>query len=403
MIDSEYIMPGDSKISLTMPYDQYFQLQDNSAFISGSLSDSGKLTEKNLAYGRLPENEKEIAVDKMILKTVIDEQQTQMAGFGKAKDFLNQKVTVPQMADMTIVGIIDLKSPCVYADQAIFVNLLANAESEEGMEGGDMGMADTEEGGDTSLLDYKLKKKSVELKKGSWPTKDYEVVVNENNKEEMPLNKEIAQKVNDQKLKVVGYYKDKENSDLLLVNNNTIKYNLIKTKSNITVCPKDKKEAMTALQEEQVNVKDIYADSKKAYEKENWSSVRSALIMAGVVLAISFIEIFLIIRASFLSRVKEVGVYRAIGVKKGDIYKMFLGEILAITTMASVPGFLFMAYILKKLTGFAIFANLFQVTPAVLGLCLILLYGFNLIFGLLPVFRTMRKRPAAILSRTDIN
>ncbi|MCB6367610.1 hypothetical protein LI291_15660, partial [Intestinibacillus massiliensis] len=150
--------------------------------------------------------------------------------------------------------------------------------------------------GDTSLLDYKLKKKSVELKKGSWPTKDYEVVVNENNKEEMPLNKEIAQKVNDQKLKVVGYYKDKENSDLLLVNNNTIKYNLIKTKSNITVCPKDKKEAMTALQEEQVNVKDIYADSKKAYEKENWSSVRSALIMAGVVLAISFIEIFLIIR-----------------------------------------------------------------------------------------------------------
>ena len=32
-----------------------------------------------------------------------------------------------------------------------------------------------------------------------------------------------------------------------------------------------------------------------------------------------------------------------------------------------------------------------------------LIYGFNLLFGLLPVFRTMRRRPAAILSRTDIN
>ena len=30
-------------------------------------------------------------------------------------------------------------------------------------------------------------------------------------------------------------------------------------------------------------------------------------------------------------------------------------------------------------------------------------YGINLLFGLLPVMRTMRKTPAAILSRTDVN
>ena len=155
--------------------------------------------------------------------------------------------------------------------------------------------------------------------------------------------------------------------------------------------------------QEQVNVKDTYAESKKEYKDSLWSSIRSSLIMAGVVLAVSFIEIFLFIRASFLSRVKEVGVYRAIGVKKRDIYKMFLGEILAITTMASVPGFLFMAYILDKLSGYTIFSNLFLINGKVIGLCLLLLYGFNLVFGLLPVFRTMRKRPAAILSRTDIN
>ena len=168
----QYIMPGNSQISFTMPYDQYFQLQDSSAFISGSLSDSGKLTKSNLAYGRLPENKKEIAVDKMVLKSAIDEQQTKMAGFGHAKDFLDQTVTVPQMADMTIVGITDLQSPCIYADQAMFVNLLANAESEENMEGGEMGMGDAEGGDDSSLLDYKLKKKTAELKKGSWPAKD---------------------------------------------------------------------------------------------------------------------------------------------------------------------------------------------------------------------------------------
>ena len=56
------------------------------------------------------------------------------------------------------------------------------------------------------------------------------------------------------------------------------------------------------------------------------------------------------IRSSFLSRIKEVGIYRAIGVKKKDIYIMFSGEIIAITTLASIPGILISSYILKILS-----------------------------------------------------
>ena len=100
---------------------------------------------------------------------------------------------------------------------------------------------------------------------------------------------------------------------------------------------------------------------------------------------------------------KEVGVYRAIGVKKSDIYKMFTGEILAITTMASLPGYLFMAYILYRLSGVSYFSQMFVVNPMVLIVSIVLIYGFNLLFGLLPVFRTIRKTPAEILSRADIN
>ncbi|MCI9597933.1 MAG: ABC transporter ATP-binding protein/permease [Firmicutes bacterium] len=394
----QYIMPGDAKIMLAMPYKDYYQLQGQSAALGGCLSDYEKLKTSDLKYGRLPENPQEIVIDAMILKSAIKESGTKMAGFGTQKSFLNQAVSVPNMPDMKIVGITDLQSPCIYGDQSIFINLLANATGDsEGVS------EDRETEGETTLLDYHLKEKDVTLKSGAWPKKPYEVVVNESHKEEMPLGKEIAEKVNGHKLKVTGYYTDKDNSDFLLVSNETIKYNLIKTRSDITACPVDKEAAISQLQNAKVNVKDIYAESKEAYEKEIFQSMRSALIMAGVVLAVSFIEIFLIIRASFLSRVKEVGVYRAIGVKKGDIYKMFLGEILAITTMASVPGYLFMAYIMNKLSGYDIFSNMFLVNLPVMVLCAALLYGFNLVFGLLPVFRTMRKRPAAILSRTDIN
>ena len=127
------------------------------------------------------------------------------------------------------------------------------------------------------------------------------------------------------------------------------------------------------------------------------------LVMAGVILAISFIEIFLMIRASFLSRIKEVGVYRAIGVKKRDIYKMFSGEIIAISTIASLPGMLFMSLVISRVVHISAFENMFMINPGIMLVCLIVIYGLNLIFGLLPVWRTIRKTPAAILARTDVN
>ena len=241
------------------------------------------------------------------------------------------------------------------------------------------------------------------MKNGAWPVNDYEVLVNEKNKDAMELGKTISETVNGTKLKVVGYYSDKHDSDLMLVNNNTVKYALIGAKSNITISPKDKKEAMAQLKADDVNVRDTYEESRQQYRKQMWDSIVSALVMAGVILLISFIEIFLIIRASFLSRVKEIGVYRAIGVKRSDIYRMFSGEILAITTMFSLPGFLFMAYVMHKLSVSAYFSNMFLVNPGIMLICLVLIYGFNLIFGLLPVYRTIRETPATILSRTDVN
>ena len=401
--DFEYIMPGDSKISLSMVFDDYYQTKDSSADIKGSLSASGKLEESDIVAGRLPENSREIVIDKMLLNKVIKEQWTKSAGYSVPEDFLDETVSIHNMRDMTIVGIADRMSPCIYADQSMFINILANVRNSEEYEVTDSATYSETDNSAEDVIDYKLKKSEIELKKGEWPEDDYEVLVNEKNEEDMKIGKEIKQKVNGKKLTVVGYYSDAYDSDYMLVNNDTVKYNLINHSQNITVCPVDKAEAMQAFKDAQINVKDTYAESRKKYKDDIWSSVISSLILAGVMLVISFIEIFLIIRASFLSRVKEVGVYRAIGVKKGDIYKMFMGEILAVTTIASMPGFAFMAYILSKLSQMQWFEDMFYMDSMVLALCAVLIYGFNIVFGLMPVFRTIRKTPAAILSRTDVN
>ena len=108
------------------------------------------------------------------------------------------------------------------------------------------------------------------------------------------------------------------------------------------------------------------------------------------------------IRSSFLSRIKEVGIYRAIGVKKKDIYIMFSGEIIAITTLASLPGILICAYILKQISSVSVLKDTIIINPFIIILSIILVFIFNLTVGLIPVYKTIRKRPAEILARTDI-
>lgn len=395
----KYVMPGDSMIVLTMKFDEYFQTMGSYASIEGSLSDAGKLTAADAVYGRLPETETEIVIDKMILDKVIDEQMTTSAGYGSAAKFVGGKIQIENLPELTIVGVTDLESPCIYADRSMFINILANT----GSSGTQSWQSEEDRTASLDVIDYELKTGEVTLESGAWPAGDYEVLVNEKNKENMKLGKTISKTVNDTPLKVVGYYSDKRDSDYMLVSNNTVKYALIKSKSNITISPKDKEAAITELQAADVNVRDTYEESRQQYRNQMWDSILSALVMAGVILLISFVEIFLIIRASFLSRVKEIGVYRAIGVKKSDIYRMFAGEILAITTIAGLPGFLLMAYVAYKLAGMVYFADMFLVNPVILLICLVLIYGLNLLFGLLPVFRTIRKTPAAILSRADVN
>ena len=189
----------------------------------------------------------------------------------------------------------------------------------------------------SSLADYTLFLDDISLTKGRMPENDYEVIVNKSNQYQMKLNKTIDKKVNGTKLKVVGYYDSKTNKQTYLVNNATIKYNLINQNIGLMIYPKDKEEALITLKNDyNIDAQDKYETEKKEYINEQTDSIKSGVIFASVILIISLVEIYLIERSSFLSRIKEVGILRAIGLKRIDIYKMFAGEILAITTLVSI-------------------------------------------------------------------
>ncbi len=414
----EYAMPGDGKVHMKMRYDEYWQTSWSGSMFSGSLSASDSLSESDIVCGRLPDGRYEVAVDALVLDRARENNpDIVQAGYKVPEELIGRHLKLKDLPEFTIVGITDKKSPCIYADRSMFIDMLANNGSEEdyygeGEEAGGEEASFDEEGSPSAsapkaadLMDYGISADKLVLTGDSRrPENDYEVIVDSMYAKSMKLGSELKTKVNGHKLKVVGHYTSDSVRGKFFVNNNTIKYRLIKEQGSMTVKPAvSKAETIGALRGYGLKVRDLYEYQKKEYRKSQLEMMRTFLIAGAIVIIISLIEVYLIMRASFLSRIKEVGTLRAIGVKKSDIYKMFAGEIVAITVLASLPGWVLMNYIVYKLQGVKYLSGMFVSNPQTVLVSLLIIFVFNLVFGLLPVFRTLIKRPAAILARTDVN
>lgn len=363
----------------------------------------------------MPKNKNEIVIDKMALEKILNTDfcRAKSVGIKTVEGFLNREISlynvygqIPniKMEDFKLVGICDLKTPSVYMDNKIFVNVLSS--STKGDPYSDFMILSDSENNDYlshKLYDAELAKNRIELTKGRMPKNDYEIIVNETNKYEMDLYETINDKINGNELKVVGYYTSKEQINDFFTTNNTIKYKLLQDSNNITIYPKDKQKTINYFNEQGKYIEDTYQRDRKIYVDSIKNSIKSSIILASIILAISLIEIFLMIRSSFLSRVKEVGILRAIGLKKKDIYKMFLGEIIALTVVTAIPGLLIMTNILKGLQLIPYYQDQFMLNINVIGISIVIIVAFNIIIGLLPVFNVIRKTPAQILSRNDVD
>ena len=383
-----YIIPSNSIVKFTVDYKEYYQTSTTKDTLSASISDTSMITKDNLISGRLPENSNEVVVDIMTINKMFKEQSyAKMAGITTAQSMIGREIKLQDLLTYTIVGLTDLKSPSIYMSKDNFTNVLSLSDYDT----------------DLKLLSYDIISPKVTLKEGRIPTNDYEAIININQKDDYKIGKKLDTKVAGTPLTVVGYYDSPDNYDYILTNENTIKYNNITTLSNYVIYTSNKENTVEAFHAKNLNIKDSYESSKEAYKKEMSSHTKNVIIASLITLIISLIEIFLMTRASFLSRIKEIGILRAVGVKRSDIYKMFIGEIIATTTLGCLPGIALMYYILTKLQTIPYLKSMILASPLVLLIAIISIYIFNIIVGLIPVFNTVRKTPASILSRHDLD
>ena len=402
-----YVLPGETKKSVTLPLDDYIQTKPAQEDITVSVVLTSVMDPEQLVLGSMPAGSHEVAIDKLVLDKFLKEDLGKAIGLDSMEEFIGRRITVPNLDDYTIVGITDTESPSMYVDPGQAMYILSNASdvSDEisfGLAGDEGEEVDAVENG--TIKDIDIAKGDIKIKKGHKPEKAYEVIVSETHKDDVKIGKEIGAEVAGHKLTVVGFYSSNyADDDTYYVNAETIRLFYISKQKNFSAYAPDVNLLKAILDQSGVpsSVNDIRDRNKFINSQKDL--LISALIVAGIIMLISLIEMYLMLRSSFLSRIKEVGTLRAIGLKKSDIYMMFIGEILVITFITAVPGISVMYFALARLVNLTYyFDSVYMLTPLVAAITFGIILVFNLLAGLIPVFTTMRKTPAQILARTDI-
>ena len=400
-----FVIPGDSKKRVTLPMDDYLQTNYAAEDLTVSIVLTSVLKPENIVYGSMPADAHDVVLDKAIVDSFLRDGLGNSIGLDTIEEFIGRRIKVTNLPDYKIVGISDTESPSLFVDESQAMYILTNgddADDEFAYITDDSQEEDLVKSGRVKDIDLATNK--IKIKKGDAPKEAYETLINIDHEDEVKIGKTVPIKIAGRKLTVVGYYtSDSADDDTYYVHADTIKEDYIQKQKNFSAYAENPSLLKSILSKEGLSAKINDSRDKKAYINARKDQLTSAIIVAGIIMLISLIEMFLMLRSSFLSRIKEVGTLRAIGLKKKDIYRMFTGEILVITFLTAVPGIALMYFGLSQVVKITYYLEgMYMLKPVIAAVAFGVILVFNLLAGLIPVYVTMKKTPAQILARTDI-
>ena len=133
------------------------------------------------------------------------------------------------------------------------------------------------------------------------------------------------------------------------------------------------------------------------------ANMASMLSVLAVLIGILAVCIYFIMRSMNMNRMKEVGIYRAIGVSRKNLFFRFAVETTVITTLSATIGYILASALLiyMKRMSSKIDEILFYSWWIALGV-LVLIYVICIFAGTLSVRSFLRKTPAEIMAKYDI-
>ncbi len=165
------------------------------------------------------------------------------------------------------------------------------------------------------------------------------------------------------------------------------------------------KEAFASLQDPDEYYKAIYTPDTffDSLIREHTVSIVTNLVTLAALLVLMSLCMYFIMRSSLMSRIKEIGILRAIGVSKKNLLFKFFIEAAVLTVLTVFIAYLLTSAFMLASIGISPFATEIFYYPLWLAAAdLVLLAAISLFFGTLPILTLLRKTPSEILSKYDI-
>ena len=133
------------------------------------------------------------------------------------------------------------------------------------------------------------------------------------------------------------------------------------------------------------------------------TGITASLIAMAVVLLLMSVCMYFIMRSSLMNRVKEIGIWRAIGVSRRNLAFRFFVEALVLTALTVFVGYLLTSGFLAACLSLSPLVEEIFFYPLPLALAdLAVLLAVSLFCGTLPILLLLKKTPAEILAKYDI-
>ena len=137
--------------------------------------------------------------------------------------------------------------------------------------------------------------------------------------------------------------------------------------------------------------------------KDKTQDIVGGFITMALFLLLMSVCMYFIMRSSVINRVKEVGIYRAIGVsRKNLVFKFFIESALLCALTVFVGYLLTSTFMYLSINMSAVMTDIFYYPLWLAGADLLLLVGISLLFGTIPIISLLTKTPSEILAKYDI-
>ena len=385
-----YVNLINGKSSMTLRLPTVYQAYDNATQFSSNPVLSDLLDEGDIILGRTVENYNEMVIDKVVAQEYLSSTQFQNIGITTLNDLLNVDIIIqlkgneiPYEYIIDIVGISDTDNPVYFVKEETMYMI------------------------ETGVGVYEVFKEDITISEGELPTEIDELITFDDPSQVLPMEAIIYVEFG-RTFHVSAFYTSTEETiPYYLVSLDALKElyfgsTYIVNGTNIYIHSNDIEETIKYFKDLDIKAEGLYAAESNQYKLERLEESIGTVIFTVVVLAAMSLSYYFIIRSSLISRIYEVSVYRALGVTKGDIRKIFVTEIILITSITSLVGYLATSYVLIKVQALAAdFYEFIHVSAFSLLAGVVLIYTINILSGLIPVSNLLRRTPAEILSKYD--